>query len=193
MTDTATNKDHGRLLLAIARAAISNALGYAVSVDEAAPWLQERAASFVTLMRHGELRGCIGSVVARRSLLEDVKANARAAAFRDPRFAPLEPGELETTRIEVSVLSALEPLPARSEADALAHIRPHVDGVVLEWGPRHGTFLPQVWEALPNPRDFLDQLKLKAGLPLDFWADDIRLYRYQVVKWREAELAPEVV
>ena len=181
------------MLLAIARAAISNSFGSAVPVDEAAPWLQEKAASFATLMRHGELRGCIGSIVARRSLLEDVKANARAAAFRDPRFAPLEPGELETTRIEVSVLSALEPLSARSEADALAHIRPHIDGVVLEWGPRHGTFLPQVWDALPKPRDFLQQLKLKAGLPPDFWSDEIRLFRYQVVKWCEPELVPEAV
>jgi hypothetical protein len=139
------------------------------------------------LRQGGELRGCIGSVEARRSLLEDVMASARAAAFDDPRFPPLSADELESIRIEVSLLSALDPLPARSEAEALAQIMPHVDGIVLEWGRHRGTFLPQVWDTLPDARDFLAQLKIKTRLPHNSWSDEIRLCRYQVAKWSEPE------
>jgi AmmeMemoRadiSam system protein A len=184
----------GRLLLSIARQAIAAALGvYApgvADVDEAAgePWLAAPGASFVTLVHGGRLRGCIGSVRARRPLLDDLRSNARAAALADPRFPPLSAAELPATRIEVSLLSPPTPLAAASEAEALASLRPGIDGLILEAGAyAHATFLPQVWESLPAPRDFLAQLKSKAGLPPDFWSDAIRLQRYTVVKWQEAD------
>jgi hypothetical protein len=174
-------------LLAVARDAISQRLG-AGGVDYVPPaWLQEPGASFVTLTQAGALRGCIGSLEAHRSLLADVRANAVAAALRDPRFPPLRAEELPQTRIEVSLLSAAEDMEIASEADAIARLRPGVDGVVLQFGRARGTFLPQVWESLPRPEDFLAQLKRKAGLPPDFWHDDIRLARYTVRKWREAD------
>lgn len=186
--------DHGSALLTLARAAIVGAFGHArhpgKPVDRSAPWLAEKGACFVTLTRDGRLRGCIGSLVPYRSLGDDVTANARAAAFDDPRFPPLGADELDHIRIEVSVLSALKPLPVSSEADALRRIRPHVDGLVLEWGRHRGTFLPQVWDELPDPRAFLAHLRLKAGLPQDFWSDDIRLSRYHVDKWSEPQSGP---
>ena len=189
MTDVAAiHEDRGPVLLALARAAIASAFGETSCADQTAPWLRDRGACFVTLTRGGGLRGCIGGIEARRSLLETVTAFARAAAFNDPRFPPLGANELESTRIEVSLLSALESLPALREVEAMRQIRPHVDGLVLEWGRHRGTFLPQVWDALPNARDFLCQLKLKIGLPHDFWSDEIRLYRYQVTKWKEPEI-----
>lgn len=182
--------DRGPVLLALARAAIADALGRPHPAPRSPPWVHDAGATFVTLTHNGELRGCIGSLVPRRSLAEDVTANACAAAFDDPRFPPLGADELDQTRIEVSLLSPLEPLPVTSEADALRRIRPHVDGLVLECGRRRGTFLPQVWEEVPDPRAFLVHLKLKAGLPPDFWSDDIRLSRYGVEKWSEPANGP---
>jgi len=177
--------ERGAILLAIARAAIGSEFGFAAHADENALWLAEPGATFVTLTQDGQLRGCIGSLEAHRPLLEDVKANANAAAFRDPRFAPLDAGEFERTRVEVSLLSPLFPLTFRDEQDALSQLRPGIDGVVLEYGYHRGTFLPQVWEQLPRPVDFLAHLKAKAGLPADFWADGVKLYRYTVEKWKE--------
>jgi AmmeMemoRadiSam system protein A len=145
------------------------------------------AATFVTLMRHGRLRGCMGSLQAHRSLLEDVKSNAKAAAFLDPRFEPLTQTEFATTKVEVSVLSAAQPLEFASEEDALAQLRPGIDGVIFEHGDRRSTFLPQVWESIPDPAEFLRQLKLKAGLGAAFWANDVRLQRYTVTKYCEDE------
>ena len=193
MSDTGLrNEERGPVLLAIARASIASAFGQSDRADRSAPWLRAKGACFVTLTLDRKLRGCVGSIEARRPLLDEVTAVARAAAFDDPRFPPLSVNELESTRIEVSQLSTLEPLPVRSEGEVLGQMRPHVDGFVLEWGQHRGTFLPQVWADLPDTRDFLSQLKLKAGLPHDFWSDEIRLYRYQVAKWREPELAHTV-
>jgi AmmeMemoRadiSam system protein B/AmmeMemoRadiSam system protein A len=177
----------GAVLLALARAAIGDMFGLGPPLDPGYEFLRENGATFVTLVRSGHLRGCIGSLEARRSLLEDVKANAKAAAFLDPRFTPLTQTEFATTCIEVSVLTASEQLEFVSEADALARIRPGVDGLILEHGGKHGTFLPQVWEGIPEPAEFLRQLKLKAGLEASFWADDLRLLRYTVVKFREQQ------
>ncbi|MGO8740473.1 AmmeMemoRadiSam system protein A [Rhodoblastus sp.] len=185
-------QDRGLILLALARASIALALGGRAEADVSAPWLREPGATFVTLKKQGALRGCVGSLEAHRPLLEDVAANARAAALRDPRFSPLAAHELNLTRVEVSLLSPLQPFPARSEDEALAQVRLHVDGLVLDWRGRRATFLPQVWDDLPNPRDFLAHLKLKAGLAPDFWADDLRLFRYHVVKWSEPETGPTV-
>ena len=176
---------HGEMLPQLARAAIRARLGMATSALGNPPdWLQQPGATFVTLMHKGSLRGCIGSLEAHRSLFDDVRANAVAAAFRDPRFPPLTAKELSETQVEVSLLSEAQPLTFSGEADVLAQLRSGIDGVVLEYGPHRGTFLPQVWEQLPQPRDFLAHLKVKAGLSADFWADDIRLSRYTVEKWK---------
>ena len=159
----------GPTLLPIARAAISSALGRSQVAPEEAPWLHEQGASFVTLTQRGQLRGCIGSLEARRTLLADVKANAIAAALRDTRFAPLTLPELADTRIEVSVLSPMQPLRFGNEAQALAQLQPGVDGVVLEFRQYRSTFLPQVWAQLPTAAAFIAHLKHKAGLPPDFF------------------------
>lgn len=168
------------ILQAIARAAIDQALGGRIVTDESAPWLAEPGASFVTLTLDGRLRGCIGTLEAHQRLLLDVKQNACGAAFRDPRFPALSHRELADTDIHVSVLTPLQTLSFTDEADALARLQPGVDGLVLEYGRHRATFLPQVWEQLPEPRHFLSQLKRKAGLPDDFWAEDVRLLRYEV-------------
>ena len=178
--------DAGTVLLPIARAAIAGAFGHQGVTDQSAPWLQEPGACFVTLTQHDRLRGCIGSLEARRSLLDDVKANAQAAAFHDSRFSPLTVPELEGTEVEVSLLSALEPMTFDSEAGALEQLRPGIDGVLLEYGRHRSTFLPQVWEQLPQATQFIAHLKSKAGLPAGFWHKDVRLQRYTVSKWSEA-------
>ncbi len=177
--------EFGPILLPIARAAIAGALSVPQTADESAPWLAQHGACFVTLTQGGELRGCIGTLEAHRPLLADVKSNAVAAALRDPRFLPLEADELGRTRVEVSLLSAPEAMAFSDEADALAQLRPEVDGVIFQYGPYRSTFLPQVWEQLPAPRDFLARLKQKAGLPAHFWAEGIKLSRYTVEKWKE--------
>ncbi len=177
----------GQHLLLIARSSIKEQFGLHFPVNVDAGYLHQSAATFVTLKTHGRLRGCIGSLVAHRSLLADVRANAQAAAFRDPRFPALRLEELAALNVEVSVLSALTPLSFQSESDALAQLRPGKDGLVLEFGKHRGTFLPQVWESLPEPADFLGELKRKAGLARDFWDDAIRLSRYSVAKWAESQ------
>lgn len=185
--DDARQRTHGQILVSIARSSIAASFGIPSAVPEDAAFLHRPGATFVTLKMENRLRGCIGSLHAHRSLLEDVKANARAAAFHDPRFAPLVLDDLPAMKVEVSVLSALAPLAFRNEDDALAQLRPGEDGVVLEFGHHRGTFLPQVWENLPSPAAFLGELKRKAGLAADFWDDNIRLSRYTVSKWAEAE------
>lgn len=178
--------DAGPVLLALARAAIAERLGAQAQAWEDAQWLAAPGATFVTLKTQQEaLRGCVGSLEARRTLAEDVQANAVAAAFHDPRFPPVTRLELDALSIEVSLLSSLTPIEFTSEEDAVAQLRPFDEGIVLEHGGKRGTFLPQVWEALPHPAEFLAELKRKVGLPMDFWAGDLRLYRYSVSKWSE--------
>jgi AmmeMemoRadiSam system protein A len=195
----APSPEHGRVLLAIARESLAEALGQSPPRPEPLhrePWLAAPGATFITLTLGGELRGCIGSLEAQRSLGQDVWENARAAAFRDPRFPPLAKEELPRVAIEVSLLGPAVPLPARSEAEALARLRPGRDGVVLEYSGEVGrrgasaTFLPQVWEQLPEPASFLAQLKRKAGLPPSFWSPEIRLSTYEVTKWEEEPSHP---
>jgi hypothetical protein len=179
------DEEKGDALLKLARAGIAQQFGQAAPLPPDAPWLAEHGACFVTLTRHGELRGCIGTLEAHRPLGLDVRENAVAAAFRDPRFAPLSQVEFDEIRVEVSLLSPTEALLVASEAHALASLRPGVDGVVFEYRHYRSTFLPQVWEQLPDPAEFLSTLKRKAGLPVDFWAEDVRLSRYTVSKWKE--------
>lgn len=182
--------DAGATLLPIARATIADALGRTQFAPEDAPWLQGPGACFVTLNQRGVLRGCIGTLEVRRSLLEDVKANALAAAFHDPRFSPLTAQELDVTSMEVSVLSPVQTMAFCSEADALSQLRPGIDGVVFAFGHHRSTFLPQVWEQLPDPKTFMAHLKRKAGLAADFWADGITLQRYTVTQWIEPRGSP---
>lgn len=177
----------GVTLLKVARDAISLHLGEPGHPHAIQSWLHEPGACFVTLTQQGELRGCIGSLEAHRPLVDDVRANAVAAAVRDPRFVPLSVQELALTRIEVSLLSASEPIAFSNERHALSLLRPGMDGVILEYGHARGTFLPQVWESLPHPADFLSHLKRKAGLPASFWHEGIKLSRYTVIKWKEAD------
>jgi AmmeMemoRadiSam system protein A len=186
------SQEKGRILLPIARAAIARALQLSHQADETAPWLQEPGATFVTLTQEGELRGCIGSLQPHRPLVEDVKQNAVAAALHDPRFMPLSRSEFDITEIEISLLSPTQQMSFRDEIDALTQLRPQVDGVVLQYHSYRSTFLPQVWEQLPHPQQFLAQLKRKAGLPEDFWHEEIQLSRYSVTKWREADLLEHV-
>ena len=178
--------EKGSTLLKLARSEIATKLGHDVSSPAQAGWLAEPGASFVTLTRQGELRGCIGTLEAHRPLGVDVRENAVAAAFRDPRFMPLTRVEFDEIRVEVSLLSPTEALVVASEEHALASLRPGVDGVVFEYRHYRSTFLPQVWEQLPEPAEFMAHLKRKAGLPMDFWAEDVRLSRYTVSKWKES-------
>ena len=189
--DTTAADDEARLgaaLLSRARNSIAAALGLARQPEPQHPALATAGATFVTLHdARGELRGCIGRLEAVASLEDDVRRNAVAAAFDDPRFDPLQAHEWQHLRVEVSLLEAPEPLPAgRTRVEALRHLRPHVDGVILEWRGRRATFLPQVWQQLPEPQDFIAALLRKAGLAADFWADDLRLHRYRVRHFQSA-------
>jgi len=177
--------EKGETLLKLARTEIASKLGHPGAASAQSDWLAEPGATFVTLTRQGKLRGCIGTLEAHRPLSVDVRENAVAAAFRDPRFMPLSQTEFDEIRVEVSLLSSTEPLTAADEAAALAVLRPHIDGVVFEYGHYRSTFLPQVWEQLPEPAEFLAHLKRKAGLPADFWAEQVKLSRYTVSKWKE--------
>ncbi len=179
--------DTGRILLPIARAAIAREFGRLHGTAEDALWLREPGACFITLTKEHQLRGCIGTLQAHRPLVDDVKANARAAAFRDPRFRPLSAEEFDGISIEVSLLSKLENVSFTSETDALEQVKPAVDGLIFEYGHHRSTFLPQVWEQLHDPAEFLAELKRKAGLPPDFWDAGVKLMRYTVSKWREAD------
>jgi len=180
--------EKGRILLPIARATISQALGQPMEADEGAVWLKEPGACFVTLTQQDQLRGCIGSLEARRPLIEDVKANAYAATFCDPRFSLLTPAEMDYTEVEISLLSPMQPMTFKNEWDALEQLRPGIDGVLFECGHYRSTFLPQVWEQLPECEIFMAHLKRKAGLPANFWAQDVKLAHYTVNKWKESDL-----
>lgn len=179
---------HGPTLITLARNAIGEQFGLVARRYPDADWLDQPGASFVTLTLDDELRGCIGSLEARRSLSIDVYSNARAAAFSDPRFNPLAPDEFSAVEVEVSVLSASTVLRFDDESDALAQLRPGIDGLILECGRQRSTFLPQVWEQLPEPAQFLAHLRRKAGLPADHWSPELKLSRYTVSKWRERDL-----
>jgi len=176
-------------LLALARESIAHGLDQGcplpVAPSDYPADLRARRATFVTLETEGTLRGCIGHLEAVQPLVLDVAENAFAAAFRDPRFQPLTRPELTRISIEVSVLTPSRPLSFTSEAELLRIIEPGRDGLILEEGTARGTFLPTVWESLPEPRAFLRQLKQKAGLPPDHWSDRIRVRRYRTESFSE--------
>jgi hypothetical protein len=182
----------GAVLLALARASLEDELRGAPSRragddDQIEPWLLEPGATFVSLHRGGELRGCVGSVEIVRPLIEDVRRNAVAAALRDPRFPPLVLEELDEVELEVTLLSVPEPILFTSEADLLAQLRPGLDGLLLQWQRHRATYLPQVWEMLREPEAFLASLKRKAGLAPDFWHPEIDLRRYTAEHWSEQQ------
>ena len=186
-TDCALTEAQGQTLPAIARAHIHASLGQPAPEIPGEPWLDNPGAVFVTLKKQGALRGCIGSLQPHQPLRTDLKANALSAAFRDPRFPPVAVEELAELNIEVSVIGPSQPIAFHRETDALAQITPGIDGIILEYGQHRATFLPQVWEQLPDRRQFMAHLKAKAGLPADFWSADLRLARYQVSQWCEPE------
>lgn len=192
-TATVLPDDAGDVLLSAARTAIAQTLGTTTTLTATAAhagtppaWALEPGASFVTLKKKGRLRGCLGSIAAQRSLLEDVRANAVAAAIRDPRFAPMTPDELPAVAIEVSVLSEPQPLRVSSVAEACAALRPGVDGVIVQTRAYHrATLLPQMWQRLPDPAQFLGDLWLKAGLAPGVWHEGTTLQTYTVLAWHE--------
>jgi AmmeMemoRadiSam system protein A len=175
--------DDGRRLLEYARQTIAHALGGPPAARPEGAWLGRPAATFVTISRGGVLHGCIGSLVPRRPLLDDVAENALAAAFADPRSTPYRAEHLPEMDVEVTLLGPLERMDFEDEQDALRQVVPHVDGLVIRYGGLRGTFLPQVWDSLEDPADFLAELKVKAGLGPGFWAPGVELSRFRVQKW----------
>jgi AmmeMemoRadiSam system protein A len=175
----------GRILVAIAREAIeADPAAQHEPLEWQEEWLRATGASFVTLRDAGELRGCIGTVDPHRALGDDVAHNAHAAAYRDPRFPPVRTAQRAGLEVEVSVLSPRAPIAAPTEAELAAVLRPGVDGIVLEYEGHRATFLPQVWESLPDPIDFLAELRRKARLPARFWHPRMQVSRYTVEKFR---------
>lgn len=176
----------GARLLAIARSAIEDSFAPGSAREmPSEPWLRQAGATFVTLTKDGALRGCIGSLEAARPLGVDVVENALAAAYRDPRFPRLTAAEWPRCALEVSLLSRPKPVRFADEPDLLAQIVPGEDGLIVESEGRRATYLPQVWEAIPDKRMFLEELKRKAGIPADTRLGRCSVSRYRVMKWTE--------
>lgn len=177
------------ILLALARQSIAHGLkehkALKVNPADYSDILQQQRATFVTLQIQQQLRGCIGTLTAYQTLVEDVAEHAYAAAFRDTRFPPLDAGEFDQLEIHISILTPAVPLSFSSEQDLVRQLRSGVDGLILEYGFNKGTFLPSVWESLPDAGDFLRQLKRKAGLNQNFWSDEIKISRYETLSFSE--------
>ncbi len=172
-------------LLELARNEINRSLGLKYSdIKKEKEWDDKRA-TFVTLTKDGNLRGCIGSLEARQSIYEDIKDNAKSAAFRDPRFPPVTESEIQNIKIEISILTPLKEITFDTEADIINKIIPFKMGLLLECGMYRGTFLPQVWEHFNRPEDFFRHLKQKAGLSEDFFDPGMKLFSYEVDKCQE--------
>jgi AmmeMemoRadiSam system protein A len=184
---------HRKILLETARESIRHGFEHDRPLPVDPPGYPEElrapAPVFVTLTRQRELRGCIGALESNRSLVENVAYYAHAAAFSDSRFPPLTPAELPGLEIAISILSPLEVISFSSEADLVWQLRPGLDGLLLEEGCCRGTFLPSVWEAIPEPVDFVRRLKVKAGLDPDYWSAAIQVSRYTTLCIEE-EKAP---
>ena len=192
--NTRFTEKQGRLLVKLARNTILKELAgkstdtksdisALVIQDES---FQSHFGTFVTLKIQGQLRGCIGNLTPKESVLEGVKRNAVNAAFHDPRFSALTSAELDRTDIEVSILTEPLPLAYRDSQDLIQKLRVNVDGVIIRKGHASATFLPQVWEQLPLPETFLDHLCMKAGLPSDTWkSSELEVLTYQVQYFEE--------
>lgn len=174
---------HKATLLQVAKSSIEYGLSHrnppVLEIEVYPAELQCQRATFVTLEIEQKLRGCIGILEATRPLVLDIAHHAHAAAFKDPRFSPVSDAEFNQLSISISILSPSQEIIFTSQDDLVAQLQPGIDGLILEEGAAHrGTFLPTVWNSLPKPYDFLQQLKKKAGLPVDYWSDSLRIYRY---------------
>ncbi len=177
--------EHGRILLGLARASIAEEFGGPKPVKpEGCPWLDEPGAVFVSLHAHGDLRGCIGTLEARRTLFDEVVHTAKSAAFHDPRLLPLQAGELKSVEIDITIVHPLESIPASDEEEAIAHLHPGTDGVVLQSGYRRAVFIPKMWRELPDPHEFLAHLRYKGGIT--GWPRDMRVQRFTAEECSEA-------
>lgn len=185
MADTPLTRDENTTLLNIARESIAYGLEHnkplPVNVYNFTNSLQQHRATFVTLHLHHQLRGCIGTLEAHQPLIKDVADHAYAAAFEDPRFPAVTNRELSLLDIHISILTPPIPMTFTSEEDLLRQIQPGVDGLILQSGVHRGTFLPSVWEQLPEPEQFLKHLKMKAGLAGNYWSHDVKVSRYTTV------------
>lgn len=185
------NASEQKELLRLARKTIADACrqGLPPEVEQRsypAAFMEQRA-TFVTLQKNNELRGCIGSLQAHRPLIEDIVHNAFAAAFRDFRFQPVTETELSDLEVEISILGPMTEMNVSSEEDLLAQLVPGKDGLVIESALYSATFLPQVWEQLPTPGQFLLHLKQKAGMPLDLWPENMKCSCYTCNKLKERQ------
>jgi AmmeMemoRadiSam system protein A len=190
------SEEQGQILIRLARHVIAKKLGLAVDSEHTAqlaaalqdPAFDKHLGVFVTLHINGRLRGCIGSLTGFRSVREGVIYNADNAAFQDHRFQPLSKEEFDKIDIEISILSEPAPLPYHSASDLVKRLRPHVDGVILKKDYAGATFLPQVWEQLPRPEDFLGRLCIKAGLHPEAWrTGEVLVETYQVQYFKEIQ------
>jgi len=174
----------GEALVRWARARLEQELGGPAATPPTGAWCDEPGATFVTLRwKDGALQGCIGSLEPHRSIVSDVANNVIASALYDPRAARLKLQDVAKLDFELSILSSLEPIEFSDEDSAIAALRVGTDGVVLEWHAHRGTFLPSMWPVLGDARNFLRELKRKAGLPRDFWEAGVTLKRYTVQKF----------
>ncbi|MDH5483985.1 MAG: AmmeMemoRadiSam system protein A [Gammaproteobacteria bacterium] len=192
MPSTELSLDDKKALMAIARQSINHGLAthtlLSVNPADYSDNLQQQRATFVTLTIQQQLRGCIGTLDAYQSLLEDVTEHAYAAAFKDPRFPPVTPAEFEQLEIHISILTPSAPVHFTSEQDLIQQLRPGIDGLILEYKLNRGTFLPSVWDSLPDANDFLKHLKRKAGLDQNFWDDAITISRYETQSISEQDI-----
>jgi AmmeMemoRadiSam system protein A len=193
-TPTVLNAEQGQLLVKLARQTLLHHFARPIPQDEidslndrlADPCFAQPCGTFVTLKIDGQLRGCIGNLTSNESLVSGVRRNAINAAFHDPRFPALSASELDRVTIEISVLSNPRPLAYRDAADLLKKLRPNIDGVIIRKDLASATFLPQVWEQLPDPQDFLKHLCMKAGLAADAWQhSQLEVSTYQVQYFEE--------
>lgn len=179
------SQQHKQQLMAIARHAIEYGLSHGtapdIDISQYSPELQTLCATFVTLNVHHQLRGCIGTLKAYQPLARDVAEHAFAAAFKDPRFSPVTEIEISQLEIHISVLMPAETMHCQSEEDLLRQLQPGIDGLILTSGHHQATFLPSVWESLTDRKQFVQQLKLKAGLDINYWSNDILLQRYRTL------------
>ena len=193
------SKEQGQLLIKLVRYTLMKELGQPVpqtkyntlksALSDAS--FQRTSGVFVTLTRSGQLRGCIGNLTSTDPLVSGVRRNAINAAFHDPRFAPLSASELDEIEIEISILTEPQPIEYHDADDLLNTLRPHVDGVIIRKEAASATFLPQVWEQLPRPQDFLTHLCMKAGLASDAWQhSQLEVSRYGVQYFEECSAKP---
>ena len=177
---------HGALLLDLAKRSLADGLVNGkpppVNLDSFPEELKAPGATFVTIEKAGKLRGCIGTLQAHRPLVLDLVENAYRAGFKDPRFPPLSGEEMGRISWSISILSEPERMLIRDEDDLLSQLVPGVDGLIIADNGRRATFLPQVWDQLPDAKTFLAHLKRKAGLPPDHWSPNFQAFRYRVVK-----------